>query len=102
MKAFLISLALVTPAFAATPQTFEVDSQGCMFSNTRAMCVVTNKLQFDMNCEVSVLARTVGKQRVIVTRKVLIPAKHFETFEVSSIEDAPIRSVSASGMCTVQ
>ncbi len=101
MKAILLSLALVAPAFAATTETYEVDSQQCMYTATRATCIVTNRLQWDVKCEVSVLARTVGKQRAITTRKMVIPAKRFETLEVASTEDAPIRSVAVNGTCTV-
>jgi hypothetical protein len=102
MKAFLISLALVTPAFAVTPETFEVDSQGCMFSTTHASCIVTNKLQWDVTCSLSIETKTKAGTMIGNTRRVLIPAKRFQLIEAFSGEENPIISASASGICTVE
>lgn len=100
MKILLISLALIAaPALAA--ESFEVDSQGCLFSKTHASCVITNRLPFDTSCKISILARTEGKRRVISTREVMIPARRFQTIEVFSPEKSPIRAADASGVCTV-
>ena len=100
MKAFIISLALVTPAFAAMPETFEVNSKGCMFSATKASCVISNKHQWDMKCNLTVSAKTkLGS--ISKERKVLIPAQRFQTIEIESSEQNSIVDASASGICTI-
>ena len=98
MKAILLSLALVTPAFAATSETFEVDGQGCMHSATRASCVVTNKTQWDLMCNLTIATKTQAGTVFGETRKVLIPAKRFQLIKSESINS--IVSASASGVCT--
>ena len=101
MKAFIISLALITPVFAATPQTFEIDSTGCMFSTTHASCVISNKHRWDVLCNLTISAKTLTGTKISNEPKVLIPAQRFQTIKILSIEQNPIIDVTAFGVCII-
>lgn len=102
MKILIASLALVAsaPAFSDV-RTFEVDSQGCLFSGTHASCVVTNKLPFDTSCELSIQTKSDKGVRIGNTRRVMIPARRFAMIEAFAAEGSSIKSVAASGVCHV-
>ena len=101
MKAFIISLALVAPAFAAASESFEVNSKGCMFSATNASCVVANKHQWDMMCNMSMTVKTMTGAKINKDNKMLISAKRFQMIEAQSVEQNPIVDATIFAVCTI-
>ena len=100
MKVILISLLLVTPMLAAS-QTFEIDSEGCMFNESRATCVVTNKLEWDVKCNLTTSAITKNETTISKSSDIVIHAKSYQIVKVQNTKQNPILDLTVFGVCSV-
>lgn len=97
MKAFPILLMLVsTVSIASTP--FEVQSEGCMFTDARAMCTISNREALDASCDIWIEARTASGTKIKNSKKTVVPTRRTVTIEALSTSSA-IKSVSAAAVC---
>lgn len=84
MKASLLALSMLVataavaqPVAPQAPVEFEV-VPGCLWGKTSGRCVVQNRLDRDISCQIEIGGKTARGVRVGNTRQVVIPAGKFD------------------------
>lgn len=102
MKSVLaIAVLAFLPTAHAIGVSFEV-TPGCIFSKSTATCIVENKSESEVVCDVTMTVTTFTNQKYVVRRAPIIQAQRFDdSLKFWTPSADVIVSVTTEGTCTI-